>query len=143
MSYLRRLGTGSCVRSASLPQQRMQDGQEKGGRLARSGLGASHEVPLGEDDWDGGLLNGGRLGVAALLDVLQQESSESGLVEGGDTGHRVVTRALYLQKARGSGGIEARDALTHTPLHGNKSSIKRSKKHVFPLGSVLKNRSMI
>merc|ERR1719229_2188670 len=69
-----------------------EDRQEEGRGLAGARLGASHEVPLGLHDWDGVLLDGRRLLVSRLGDILQEDIAKIGLLEGFDLLRRILPR---------------------------------------------------
>ena len=84
----------------------MEDRQEEGCGLAGARLGAPHEVPLGLHDGDGVLLDGRRLLVSRLLDVLHEDVAKVCLLEGVDLLRRILTRnfgANFVKSARGIG----------------------------------------
>lgn len=49
--------------------------------FTRTGLGTSHEISAGADDWDAVLLHGGWLHVAGLTDGCSQRVAQVGLVK--------------------------------------------------------------
>ena len=55
----------------------IEDGEEEGRRLARSGLSAGHEVAALANDGNGVLLHRGRSRVVALLHVLSHDVGEA------------------------------------------------------------------
>ena len=86
----------------------MKDRQEEGRGLAGARLGAPHEVPLGLHDWDGVLLDGRRLLVSRLGDILQEDIAKIGLLEGFDLLWRILARnfgANFVKSARGKSAV--------------------------------------
>ena len=70
-----------------------EDGQEKGCRLPRAGLGTGHEVSLAHDDWQGILLHWS--GPLVLGHLYIEE--EGGVVVG--SVHVVCTHTIQVQSA--------------------------------------------
>ena len=65
-------------------QNCVKDRQEEGCGLARAGLGAPHQIPLGLHDRDGILLDGRGLLVPRFVNVFQEYVSKICLLEGVD-----------------------------------------------------------
>ena len=70
----------------------MEDRQEEGCGLAGARLGAPHEVPLGLHNGNSVFLDGRRLLVSGLIDVLQQDVAKISLLEGVNLLRRVLSR---------------------------------------------------
>ena len=73
----------------------VQNWNQESGRFAGSGLGTSHQIPPGQDDWQGVLLNGGGLGVVGHFNVLGQDIRQLDLVKVFDTIRHVRARSLH------------------------------------------------
>ena len=94
---LRALGRVSAVSVATVLEDLVKDGEEEGGSLAGSGLGATHHVPPGHNDRDGVLLHGRGLQVAGLLDIILEEVAEAGALERGDRLGNVLAGDFHLR----------------------------------------------
>src|SRR5438067_1224557 len=62
-------------------QQLVEEGQQKGGRLAGAGLGGGDEVAAGVDGGDGLGLDGCRVDVAERAEVVQQGGGQTEFLE--------------------------------------------------------------
>ena len=69
---------------ASAAEEDGNDGEEEGGGLARSSLGAGHQITAGEDDSHTILLHGGGALVLGELDVFHEETVEACALKGID-----------------------------------------------------------
>ena len=76
-------------------EELLHDGKQEGGRLATSGLGASHQIRTSHNERNSVALDGSGLRVASLVDVLADLGREIDLIEG--------TASIYIS--------------SHFPLH--------------------------
>lgn len=102
---LRLRARGPCYQVARVLQEHIDDWNEEGGGLPRSGLSASHQVSAAHDDGDGVLLYGRWLLVARLEDVFHHILSQVRTFEAFNWSWRIFASYLLNQKKRLLKGI--------------------------------------